>query len=257
MTAITDLFSLSGRVAVVTGGSRGIGFAIAEGLAAAGAAVLIVNRHEEQGARAAAALQAKGLQARALEADVSQRAAVERLAQEALARHGRIDVLVNAAALIVRRPIEDVTDEDWNALMAVNLHGLFLCCQVVGREMIRAGGGKIINIASNIVQPLQPNRGLYAVTKAGVAQLTRVLALEWARHRITVNGIAPAPTLTELNRGFFAANPQDLQDRIRSIPLGRMGDPQDYVGMAVLLASRASDFVTGQTIFVDGGSNLI
>jgi NAD(P)-dependent dehydrogenase (short-subunit alcohol dehydrogenase family) len=123
--------------------------------------------------------------------------------------------------------------------------------------MMRQGGGKIINIAANIVQPLQPHRGLYAVTKAGVAQLTRVLALEWAPHRIHVNAIAPAPTLTELNRSFFAEHPQDLQDRVRSIPLGRMGDPKDYVGTAVLLASPASDFITGQTIFVDGGTTLL
>jgi NAD(P)-dependent dehydrogenase (short-subunit alcohol dehydrogenase family) len=251
------LFSLAGRVAVVIGGSRGIGFAIADGLATAGAAVVIVNSHGDQGRKAAGALEAKGLQASAIEADVSQRAAVEHVLAETLARHAKIDVLVNSAAVIVRKPIEDVTDEDWDTLMKLNLHGLFLCCQVVGREMIRAGGGKIVNIASNIVQPLQPNRGLYAITKAGVAQLTRVLALEWARHHINVNAIAPAPTITELNTRFFAEHPEDFADRVRSIPLGRMGDPRDYVGMAVLLASRASDFITGQTIFVDGGTNLL
>lgn len=252
-----DLFALSGRTAVVTGGSRGIGLAIAEGLATAGAEVVVVNSRAEEGRRAADALRAKGLRATAFAADVSTRASVERVVAATLADHGKIDVLVNSAALIVRKPIEEVTDEDWDALMNVNLRGLFLCCQLVGREMIRAGGGKIINIASNIVQPLQPNRGLYAVTKAGVAQLTRVLALEWARHHIHVNAIAPAPTITELNRRFFAENPADLQERVRSIPLGRMGDPTDYVGAAVLLASRASDFITGQTLFVDGGSNLL
>jgi len=251
------LFDLSGRTAVVTGGSRGIGFAIAEGLAGAGAAVVIVNSHGDQGRMAAGVLTRKGLAASAIEADVSHRAAVEHVVAETLARHGKIDVLVNSAAVIIRKPIEDVTDADWDSLMNLNLRGLFLCCQVAGREMIRAGGGKIVNIASNIVQPLQPNRGLYAVTKAGVAQLTRVLALEWARHHINVNAIAPAPTITELNRSFFAEHPQDFQDRVRSIPLGRMGDPQDYVGMAVLLASRASDFITGQTIFVDGGTTLL
>jgi NAD(P)-dependent dehydrogenase (short-subunit alcohol dehydrogenase family) len=252
-----SLFDLSGRVVLVTGGSQGIGFAIAEGLAAAGARVLIANRRAEQGQAAAAALVAKGLEAAALAADVSLRPAVERLVAAVLQRHGRIDVLVNSAARIVRKPIEDVTDEDWDGLMSVNLRGLFLCCQVVGRQMMRQGGGKIVNIASNIVQPLQPHRGLYAITKAGVAQLTRVLALEWAPHHIHVNAIAPAPTITELNRSFFAEHPQDLQARVRSIPLGRMGDPKDYVGTAVLLASPASDFITGQTIFVDGGTTLI
>jgi NAD(P)-dependent dehydrogenase (short-subunit alcohol dehydrogenase family) len=182
MTGAAGLFALAGRTAVVTGGSRGIGLAIAEGLAAAGAAVVVVNSRGEQGRQAAAALQAKGLAATAIQADVSKRAAVERLVGETLARHGAIDVLVNAAAVIVRKPIEEVTDDDWDALMDVNLRGLFLCCQLVGREMIRQGGGKIINIASNIVQPLQPNRGLYAVTKAGVARTCRTASApyRWA-----------------------------------------------------------------------------
>jgi NAD(P)-dependent dehydrogenase (short-subunit alcohol dehydrogenase family) len=254
---IPELFDLTGRVVLVTGGSQGIGFAIAEGLASSGADVVIVNRRAAQGRAAAEGLAAKGLKVTAIEADVSTRPAVERLVSRTLERHPRIDVLVNSAARIIRKPIEDVTDEDWDALMNVNLRGLFLCCQLVGRQMIRQGGGKIVNIASNIVQPLQPHRGLYAVTKAGVAQLTRVLALEWAAHRVTVNAIAPAPTITELNRAFFAEHPQDLQDRVRSIPLGRMGAPKDYVGMAVLLASSASDFITGQTIFVDGGTTLL
>jgi NAD(P)-dependent dehydrogenase (short-subunit alcohol dehydrogenase family) len=142
-------------------------------------------------------------------------------------------------------------------MMSVNLRGMFLACQVVGLEMRRRGQGKILNISSNIVQPLQPNRGAYAITKAGVSQLTRVFALEWAPHRITVNAIAPAPTITDLNRQFFEEHPEDRRLREQSIPMGRMGDPSDYVGAALFLASRASDFVTGQTFFVDGGSNLI
>jgi NAD(P)-dependent dehydrogenase (short-subunit alcohol dehydrogenase family) len=251
------LFDLSGRVAVVTGGSRGIGLAIAAGLASAGAEVVIANRQVQDGRQAAEGLRARGLAVTAAALDVTRRASVETLVSETVARAGRIDVLVNSAAVIVRKPIEDVTDEDWAALMDVNLRGLFLCCQVAGVQMIRQHGGKIVNIASNIVQPLQPNRGLYAVTKAGVAQLTRVLALEWARHSINVNAIAPAPTITELNRGYFAEHPEDLQERLRSIPLGRMGDPGDYVGTALLLASPAADFITGQTIFVDGGTNLL
>jgi NAD(P)-dependent dehydrogenase (short-subunit alcohol dehydrogenase family) len=117
--------------------------------------------------------------------------------------------------------------------------------------------GRIINISSNISQVLQPLRGVYAVTKAAVSQLTRVLALEWAQRGVNVNAIAPAPTITELNESFFEQHPADYQARIASIPIGRMGAPADYVGAAVFLASKASDFVTGQTYFVDGGSNLI
>jgi NAD(P)-dependent dehydrogenase (short-subunit alcohol dehydrogenase family) len=157
----------------------------------------------------------------------------------------------------VRKPIEEITDAEWESIMDVNLRGVFLCSQIVGREMIKRKQGKIVNISSNIAQVLQPGRGIYAVSKAGVSHLTKVMALEWAPYHINVNAIAPAPTMTDLNKKFFDEHPEDLKERLRSIPLGRLGDPGDYVGMAILLASRASDFITGQTIFVDGGSILI
>lgn len=252
-----ELFDLTGSVAVVIGGSRGIGQAIAGGLASAGASVIVANRQAEAGEAAAAAIRAQGHRADAVPVDVTRRESLEQLAAEARRRFGPIDILVNSAAVIVRRPIEEVPEAEWDALMSVNLRGLFLACQVVGLEMRRRKRGKIINISSNIVQPLQPNRGAYAVTKAGVSQLTRVLALEWAPHGVCVNAIAPAPTITDLNRRFFEEHPEDRRQREQSIPMGRMGEPADYVGAAVFLASRASDFVTGQTYFVDGGSNLL
>jgi gluconate 5-dehydrogenase len=252
-----ELFELSGKVAVVIGGSRGIGRAIAEGLASAGASVVIANRQADAGEAAAAAIRAQGLKGSAVPVDVTARESVRRLVAEVEAGVGPIDILVNSAAVIVRRPIEEVPEAEWDTLMSVNLRGLFLACQVVGLEMRTRRRGKIINISSNIVQPLQPNRGAYAVTKAGVSQLTRVFALEWAPHGVNVNAIAPAPTITDLNRTFFEEHPEDRRQREQSIPMGRMGDPSDYVGAALFLASRASDFVTGQTYFVDGGSNLI
>jgi NAD(P)-dependent dehydrogenase (short-subunit alcohol dehydrogenase family) len=252
-----ELFDLTGKVAVVIGGSRGIGYAIAEGLASAGASVVVANRQAEQGEAAAAAIRAKGCQAIAVPVDVTRRESVQQLVAEVQTRVGPIDILVNSAAIIVRRPIEEVPDAEWDAMMSVNLRGLFLACQVVGREMQTRRRGKIINISSNIVQPLQPNRGAYAITKAGVSQLTRVFALEWAPHGVSVNAIAPAPTITDLNRQFFEEHPEDRRLREQSIPMGRMGNPSDYVGAAIFLASRASDFVTGQTYFVDGGSNLL
>jgi len=252
-----ELFDLSGKTAVVVGGSRGIGLAIAEGLASVGARVVIANRQAALGLAAAETLRAKGLTAISRAVDVTQRQAVERLVAETQAEFGGLDILVNSAAIILRKPIEEVTDEEWQNLMDVNLRGAFVCCQVAGRKMLEQKRGKIINIASNVAQVLQPLRGVYAVSKAGLAHLTRVLALEWASRGVQVNAIAPAPTITDINRGYFETHPQDLQDRLRSIPLGRLGDPRDYVGMALLLASRASDFITGQTIFVDGGSNLI
>jgi len=252
-----ELFDLSGKIAIVTGGSRGIGNAIAEGLASAGASVIIAARNAEQVEKAVETIRAMGLAAASHPVDVTSRASVQQLATDVLKQFGRIDILVNSAATIRRMPIEEVTDEQWEAIMNANLRGVFLCSQVVGIEMIKQRQGKIINISSNIAQVLQPLRGVYAVTKAGVSQLTRVLALEWAPYHINVNAIAPAPTMTDINRKYFEEHPDDLQKRIQSVPMGRLGDPKDYVGMAILLASKASDFVTGQTIFVDGGSNLV
>jgi len=252
-----DLFVLSGKVALVAGGSRGIGLAVAEGLASAGAKVVVANSTPDQGERAAAQIRAQGYDARAIPLDIRQRASIDALVAAALKAYGRIDILVNAIGVIRRGPIEAVTEDDWDTMMGVNLRGAFLLCQAVGREMIAQRHGKIINISSNVSQVLQPHRGAYAVTKAGMSHLTRVLGLEWAPHGINVNAIAPAPTITDLNRKFFEDNPKDLEARKRSIPLGRLGAPADYVGAAVFLASKASDFVTGQTCFVDGGSNLI
>jgi NAD(P)-dependent dehydrogenase (short-subunit alcohol dehydrogenase family) len=254
---VLDLFDLSGKVAIVTGGSRGIGFAISEGLASAGAVNVIADIVVEQGEEAARKIEAQGFKAKSIPVDVTKRDSVRNLVSQVLKDFRQIDILVNCAGIILRKPIEEATDEEWNSLMDVNLRGVFLCSQTVGIEMIRRRQGKIINISSNIAQVLQPHRGVYAVTKAGVSHLTKVMALEWAPHRINVNAIAPAPTMTDLNRKYFEEHPEDLKERIRSIPLGRLGDPKDYVGMAILLASRASDFITGQTILVDGGSILI
>jgi gluconate 5-dehydrogenase len=252
-----DLLDLSGRVAVVTGGSRGIGLAIAEGLASAGAAVVIGNRTTEQGEQAAEMLRRMKLEARAISVDVSKRESVRKMVSAVLEEFQKIDILVNSAAIILRKPIFEITDEEWDSLVDTNLKGTFICCQEVGRQMIERRQGKIINISSNIIQPLQPGRGVYAITKAGLTQLTRVLAFEWAQHNVHVNAIAPGPTITDLNRKFFEEHPEDLKARIQSLPIGRMGQPQDHVGAALLLASSASDFITGQTIFVDGGSNLL
>jgi NAD(P)-dependent dehydrogenase (short-subunit alcohol dehydrogenase family) len=252
-----DLFDLSGRVALVTGGSRGIGFAIAEGLASAGASIVIADILTEQGEKASEDLKAKGYPSTFIKVDVTKRDTVQRMVSDTLKAFYQIDILVNCAGIILRKPIEEVTDEEWAAVMDVNLRGVFLCSQITGIEMIKRKRGKIINISSNVSQVLQPLRGVYAISKAGVSHLTKVMALEWAPYSINVNAIAPAPTLTSLNRKYFEEHPEDLKERIHSIPLGRMGNPQDYIGMAILLASRASDFITGQTIFVDGGSILI
>ena len=245
------------QVAVVTGGARGIGRAVALAFIREGARVVLVDIDKAGLAALREEIERGGGQALAAPCDISGSAEVKEMVNLVERTFGRIDILVNSVGIIRRGPIETVSEEDWDAMMEVNLRGAFLCCQIVGREMIARAQGKIVNISSNVSQVLQPHRGAYAVTKAGLSHLTRVLALEWAPHHINVNAIAPAPTITDLNRKFFEDHPEDFKARTQSIPLGRLGIPQDYVGAAVFLASRASDFVTGQTYFVDGGSNLI
>ncbi len=251
-----DLIDLSGKVAIVTGGNQGIGFAIAEGLAGHGAHVVIANRRSDQGSAAAQRLLAAGLAAEAVSTDVENGASVANMVTTVLERHGHIDILVNSAAVIVRKPVEELTEEEWEFVMSVNVKGTFLCCRDVGRHMIERRCGKIINISSNVSQVIQPLRSVYAVSKAAVSHLTRALAVEWATYGINVNAVAPGPTVTDFNRQYLEDHPQDKQRAINSIPMARLGTPADHVGAAVFLASSASDYITGQTLLVDGGSTL-
>jgi len=257
MKRLIELFDLSGRVAIVTGGCRGIGFSIAQGLASAGAIIVIADILAEKGDEAAESIRSKGFRAKFIGVDVTKRTSVQNLVSKTLEEFHHIDILVNCAGVIVRKPIDEITDKEWDWMMDVNLRGTFLCSQIVGSEMIKRKYGKIINISSNVAQTLQPHRGIYAVTKAGISHLTKAFALDWAPHHINVNAIAPGTTATDLNKKYFEEHPEDYQERVRTHPLGRLGVPEDYVGVAILLASRASDFMTGQTIFVDGGSTLI
>ena len=251
-----NIFDLSGKVAIVTGGNQGIGFGIAQGLASAGATVVIANRRATEGQNAAESLKKDGLNAVAIPTDVSSKSSLEALVSKVTTDFGKIDVLVNNAAVIVRKPIEDFTEEEWNQIMNTNLRGLFLCCQLVGREMIKNKKGKIINISSVLSQIVQPGRSVYAVAKAGVSHLTRALALEWGKHNINVNAIGPGLTITPLNQKYFEENPEDLKNIVASIAKGREAYPQDYAGAAIFLASDASDYITGQTLLVDGGMTI-
>jgi len=257
MEKILELFNLRGQVALITGGSRGIGFAITEGLAAAGATAIVADILEEKGEEAAGTLRSKGFRAAFVRVDVTQRASVEAMVSKILGEFRQIDILVNNAGVIVRKPIEEITDGEWDWMINVNLRGTFVCCQSVGSEMIKRRYGKIINLSSNAAHTLQAHRGVYATTKAGISHLTRAFALDWAPYHIHVNAIAPGTTTTELNRTYFDEHPEDYQERLKTHPLGRLGVPEDYVGVAIFLASKASDYMTGQTVFVDGGSTLI
>jgi 2-deoxy-D-gluconate 3-dehydrogenase len=197
-----------------------------------------------------------GLKVSAVAADVSNKSSVESLVTQVQRDLKRIDILVNNAGVIARKPALDASEEEWDRIFDINLKGLFFCCQIVGREMVKRGRGKIINISSNVSEVAMAGRSIYAVSKAGVSHLTRTLALEWAPHGVNVNAIGPGPTITELNQAYFDEHPKDLSERIASIPMARMGAPSDHVGAAIFLASDASDFVTGQTILVDGGSTI-
>jgi len=248
-----NLFDLSGRITIVTGGNQGIGFGIAKGLASAGATVVIANRRAPEGQKAAESLQKEGLNAVAIPTDVSNKSSVEALVAKVVKDFGKLDIMVNNAGIILRKPIEDFSEEEWDQIMNTNLRGLFFCCQLAGRVMIKRKKGKIINVSSVLSQIIQPGRSVYAVAKAGVSHLTRAFALEWGKYNINVNAIAPGTTITPLNQKYFKENPEDLKKILESVPLGREAYPSDYAGVAIFLASDASNYMTGQTLIVDGG----
>jgi len=252
-----NMFDLSGRVAIVTGGNQGIGLGITRGLAGAGATVVIANRRAAEGQKAAAALQKEGFNVIAIPTDVSQKASVAAMVEKVMNEYKKIDILVNNAAVMIRKPLEEFEENEWDTILNTNLRGLFLCCQLVGQEMIKRKKGKIINISSVLSQVVPSGRGVYATAKAGVSHLTRALAMEWSKYNININAIGPGLTMTPINEKYFGENPDELKRIINTIPIGREAYPVDYAGTAVFLASDASDYVTGQTLLVDGGMTIV
>jgi len=246
-------FDLSGRVALVTGASRGIGLAAATGLAESGADVVVCSREIASLQKVAEGIQSLGKKALPIAVDVADRKQVETTVQRALASFGRIDILVNAAGTINRKPAAEWTAEEFDRVMQVNLGGMFAFCQEVGKHMIsRNQGGKIINIASLASAIGLPNIIAYGSSKGGVASLTRGLAVEWAKYRINVNAIGPGYIRTELTKAL-QQDEKRSQYIVSRIPMGHWGEPDDLKGAFVFLASPASDYITGQIIWVDGG----
>ena len=246
------LFSLEGKVALVTGASRGIGAQIAKAFAEAGADVA-VHGNATKADQTCDAVRSFGRKALALLADMGDAAAPDRLVAETVAGLGRLDIVVNNAGIIRRGPTVDTTDEDWNAVIDVNLNGVFRLCRAAGRHMLASGnGGKIINIASLLSFQGGLNVPAYAASKSAVAGLTRELSNEWAGKGINVNAIAPGYFKTDNTEALQndATRYRQILDRI---PAGRWGDTVDLDGAAVFLASRASDYVNGQILAVDGG----
>ena len=247
-------FSLAGKVAIVTGGRRGIGKAIALGLAEAGADVAVCDLAEGYSELQAVAEEIKkiGRRSLAVHADVGQKAEVDNMVQKVVEQFGVIDILVNDAGVIFRAPVVDMAEDEWDKLMNVNLKGVFLCSQAVGKRMLERKKGTIINIASKLAFKAQELRGAYSASKAGVVLLTRSMALELGKSGIRVNAICPGPTKTELSRAVWT-NPEEIKQRDEMVPLGGFAEPEDIVGAAIFLASDASRYTTGETILVDGG----
>jgi 2-dehydro-3-deoxy-D-gluconate 5-dehydrogenase len=243
-------FDLSGRVAVVTGGNGGIGFGMAKGLAEAGAAVIIAARNRD---KSMAAVEALGSNAAFVALDVADPVSCRDMIAAAAARSGRLDILVNNAGMSIRKPAEDYTPEEWHRVIDTNLSGALWCSQAAHKPMRQAGGGKIINIGSMMSLFGAGYAVPYAASKGGLVQLTKSLAVAWAKDNIQVNAVLPGWIDTELTQ-MARQQVAELNQRVlMRTPAGRWGVPADLAGIAVFLAAPASDFVTGAAIPVDGG----
>jgi 2-deoxy-D-gluconate 3-dehydrogenase len=245
-------FNLSGKTAIVTGASRGIGQAIALGLAQAGASIIAVASRAENAAETVTQIEAMGGKAAALGCDQSSPSAIKQAAERAYDLTGSVDILVNNAGTIRRSPARDYSDEDWSAVLDTNLTGVFQFCRAVGGKMIDQGHGKIINIASLLSFQGGITVPAYAASKGGVSQLTKALANEWASLGVQVNAIAPGYIATD-NTSALRANPERNTAILARIPAGRWGEASDIAGAAVFLASPASNYVNGHILTVDGG----
>jgi NAD(P)-dependent dehydrogenase (short-subunit alcohol dehydrogenase family) len=250
--AMENLFSLAGKVALVTGGGRGLGESIATGLAEYGADVALASRTLTDLESVATRLRALGRRSEAFQVDVTQVASIERMVKEVVTAFGRIDILVNNAGLNIIKYALEVTEDDWDRIMDTNLRGTFFCCQAVGRVMVGQKYGRIINIASQMAKVGWYKRAAYCASKGGVAQLTKVLAVEWAENNVTVNAVAPTFIETQMTAKMFE-DEAFKQSVLERIPLGKLGKPRDVAAAVIYLAAQAGDMVTGSTLLVDGG----
>ncbi|MCY7352762.1 MAG: SDR family oxidoreductase [Cytophagaceae bacterium] len=248
-----SLFDLTGKRALITGGTQGIGAALAEGLGRAGATLVINARNEEKLAAFVGQLRQSGIEASGALFDIADPTAVKAAVTRIEAENGPIDILINNAGIIRRAPAEDLEEADWEDVIRTNLTAPFVLSKYVGRRMIERKRGKIINICSLMSELGRDSVSAYAAAKGGLKMLTRSLATEWGAHNIQVNGIGPGYIATPINTAYRQpGNPLDAYIVSRT-PAGRWGTPQDLVGAAIFLASGASDFVNGQILYVDGG----
>jgi 2-deoxy-D-gluconate 3-dehydrogenase len=248
-----NLFDLTGKVAIVTGGNGGIGLGMARGLAGAGAAVVIAGRNAAKGEKAAKELGGKAV---FMSADVTKKADCEKLVRETVQRFGRLDILVNNAGTAIRKQPQDYTEAEWHTVMNTNMTSAFLCCQAAYPEMVKAGGGKIINIGSMMTLFGAPHAAPYAASKGAIVQYTRAIATAWAKDNIQCNSVLPGWIDTELTAGARAQVAGLNEAVLARTPAGRWGAPNDLSSVAVFLAAPGSGFVTGTAIPIDGGFSI-
>jgi NAD(P)-dependent dehydrogenase (short-subunit alcohol dehydrogenase family) len=249
-----DWFDLTGRTAVVTGGSKGLGRTIAGALARAGADVAITSRTQSDLDQVALELRQHGHRALAVAADVADEESIRRMVEQVIAMFGHIDILVNNAGIEGSGAIVEMDARHWDTVMNVNLRGPMLCCKHVGPHMIQRRSGKVINVASVLASRVARYVAAYAASKAALVQLTRALALEWIRYNVQVNALCPGYFLTPMNEAFFASKAGHTL--IEKLPISRLGKCHELEGAAIFLASDATSYVTGTTLYVDGGHSL-
>lgn len=249
---ILDRFKLNGGVAIITGGGGGLGRAIAMGLAEAEARIVVADIANENGKQTSELILKIGGDAIFVKVDLTKRTEVENLVETTVKKFGNIDILVNNAGVQLGKPVLESSEEDWHRVMDINLTSAFLCSRFAGEYMVKRGKGKIINVSSTAGITAATNQSAYSASKAGLILLTKSLALEWARYNINVNAIAPG----YLRTAFSASALDDekvASTLLRQIPLRRFGNPSDIVPLVLYLASPASDYMTGETILIDGG----